>query len=501
MNALLVHPVAWESMWNLKSASRVVGARAASPPLGLLTVAAMLPSTWVLRLVDLNVRPLSAAEVEWADLVLVSAMVCHRASAHDVLARCRQARKRVVAGGPLFTSHPDDYAEVDHLVLDEAELTLPAFLTDLDAGRARHLYRSPAKPDLALTPVPRWDLLAVRDYLWMTVQFSRGCPFGCEFCDVIRLYGREWRTKTVDQVTAELDALYATGWRGYVFVADDNFAAVPARTSAFVGALAEWQRDHGHPFVLATHLSVQAAADRGLIRRMADAGFQYAAVGIESPIDASLAEVGKVQNRAVGLLEAVRAIQDSGIIVIGDFMVGFDHDPPDVCDRHMAFIGEAPVVMVNPAVLQAYHGTPLYERLLAEGRITGKASGDPNLGETNVITKIDANELQARYWRMLLELYSADAFYRRVRDLLRTWRPGRRMPLNRQWLSRVIVSALRVGVLDEPRAVVRFWLTLAQVIRVNHRAWPKVFALAVFGYQIRRWVRQRAPARDATGAA
>jgi radical SAM superfamily enzyme YgiQ (UPF0313 family) len=298
MRALLLYPQSPNTFWSFKHALKFISKRALHPPLGLLTVAAMLPEEWEKKLVDENVEPLRDQHLDWADYVFISAMAIQRGSVKRLVARCRKAGVKVVAGGPLFTSCHHEFEGVDHFVLGEAEITLPRFLRDLEAGRALALYTSDQFPVLTGTPPPMWSLLKLRKYASMSLQYSRGCPFHCEFCDIITLFGHKVRTKSTGQILKELQSLYDAGWRGSLFIVDDNFIGKKAKLkSEVLPAIIEWMREHKHPFILSTETSIDLSDDAELMTLMAQAGFEAVFVGIESPSQESLAECGKLQNR------------------------------------------------------------------------------------------------------------------------------------------------------------------------------------------------------------
>ncbi|HWR72873.1 MAG TPA: radical SAM protein, partial [Nitrospirota bacterium] len=383
MNILLVYPQYPTTFWGFKYALRFISKKASLPPLGLLTVSAMLPADWHQRLVDLNVRKLTDADLRWADAVFLSAMVIQRESAQSVIGRCKALGKTVIAGGPLFTAEPEEFPDADHLVLNEAEITLPLFLADLEKGSPRHVYTSTAWADLSRTPVPRFDLLDMRKYASMNIQYSRGCPFDCDFCNITVLYGRAPRTKSAGQVVAELDALDGRGWKGNVFVVDDNFIGNKGKLrNEVLPAIIEWMERKRHPFKLYTEVSINLADDAELMALMARAGFDQVFVGIESPNEESLAECSKLQNRNRDLIASVRRIQRAGLEVQAGFIVGFDKDPAAIFDRLIAFIQESGIVTAMVGLLQAPVGTRLYARLAGEKRLLGPMTEDHTGGST-----------------------------------------------------------------------------------------------------------------------
>jgi len=367
MKALLVYPECPDTFWGFRYALKFISKKAAQPPLGLITIAAMLPSDWDLKLIDMTFTPLSDSDIDWADIVLISAMSIQRSSTEKVIDRCNAAGVKIVAGGPLFTSTPDEFPSVDHLVLNEAEITLPRFLRDLENGGPQRVYSHHGFANLESTPVPLWHLLEKNKYAQMNIQYSRGCPFDCEFCDISVLFGRKVRTKTPDQMTAELDALYKYGWRGGVLIVDDNFIGNAGRLKKeTLPAFIEWMDKHRHPFSFQTEASINLADDDELMQMMVRAGFAMVFVGIESPDEASLAECNKIQNRNRDLIESIRKIQNAGMQVTGGFILGFDNDSQTIFERLATFIQESGIVNAMVGLLNALPNTKLYKRLKKE---------------------------------------------------------------------------------------------------------------------------------------
>ena len=333
MNVLLIYPKFPDTFWSFAYALPFIGKKAAFPPLGLLTVAALLPAEFHTRLVDVNVDGLTNDDLSWADMALVGGMAVQRDSAKKIIARCKRAGLKVVAGGPLFTAEPDAFEDVDHLVLDEAELTLPLFLKDLKTGRLKKMYRAPGFCDIGGTPPPAWRLIQMKKYAAMSIQFSRGCPFNCDFCNITTLFGRQARMKSPQQVIAELDLIYDAGWRSNIFFVDDNFIGNKNYLKAeLLPALIEWRRGK-KGCVLFTEASINLADDPELLEMMVKAGFDSVFIGIESPDEACLTECHKTQNRGRDLLQNVRTIHRAGLQVMGGFIVGFDSDTPSTFQR------------------------------------------------------------------------------------------------------------------------------------------------------------------------
>lgn len=344
MKVLMVYPEFPDTFWSFKYALRFVGKKASSPPLGMVTTAAMLPESWSKRLIDLNITPLRQQDLDWADIVFISAMVIQRQSAIKVISRAQQSGKKVVAGGPLFTSEPDSFAQVDHLILNEAEITLPPFLEDLENECPKHRYETEEYPDLQNTPVPMWELVDMKQYDSLSIQFSRGCPFNCDFCNITALLGHRPRTKTAQQIIAELDAMYALGWRRNVFFVDDNFIGnKKVLKESILPALIEWRKDKaGCMFI--TEASINLADDVELMELMTKAGFISVFVGIETPSEESLSECNKTQNKNRNLIDSVKRLQKNGLQVMGGFIVGFDSDTSNIFQRQIDFIQKSGIV-------------------------------------------------------------------------------------------------------------------------------------------------------------
>ncbi|HJZ10694.1 MAG TPA: radical SAM protein, partial [Acidobacteriota bacterium] len=327
MKALLVYPEYPPTYWSFRFAVPFQRRKASYPPLGLLTIASLLPKHWSKKVVDLNVERLEDSDLQWADLVLVSAMIVQKDSAREVIGRCKALGKRVVAGGPFWAKDNREYDEVDHVIVGEAEYLLPQFAEDLEAGCAKKVYSSDQTVQLTDTPLPDFNLIHLKNYSSMLVQFSRGCPFNCEFCDIIEIFGRKARCKTNDQFIGELDLLYSKGWRGPVFIVDDNFIGNKTIIRKLLPALIAWQKAHRYPFNFFTEASVNLAREDDMIEMMVEAGFHKVFLGIETPVQESLKLTQKMQNTTMDLLESVRKMQRAGLEVLSGFIVGFDSDP------------------------------------------------------------------------------------------------------------------------------------------------------------------------------
>ncbi len=488
MNVLLIYPSYPDTFWGFKHALKFLGKKAGSPPLGLLTVAAMLPASWNKRLVDMQVDKLKSADLAWADVAMIGAMAVQRDSAHRVVERCREAGLRVVAGGPLFTLEHELFPEVDHFVLDEAELTLPPFLVDLAAGEAQPRYTSDEHPSIDSTPVPMWELAKLSRYGWMSVQYSRGCPFQCDFCNVTSLFGHRVRVKRSEQVLAELDALYNQGWRGGVFVVDDNFIG-NSRTlkTDLLPALIKWQAGRGLP--LQTQVSINLADDPELMHMMVEAGFSMVFIGIETPNPDGLAECSKKQNTGRDMKADLETLQNAGLHVQGGFILGFDSDTPRVFQQQIDFIQDSGIVMAMVGLLQAIPGTRLHDRLHREGRITEQLSSGDNVdGTTNVVPTMGAEVLQQGYRRVVRTIYAPKYYYRRLKTFLRRYRkPPINEKLNPRRLWAFLRASVRLGVVGRER--LHFWKLLTWTCWHRRELLGLAVTLAICGHHFRRATR------------
>ena len=397
MNILLVYPGYPDTFWSFKHALKFVSKKASFPPLGLLTVASLLPADYNKKLIDMNVTELKDKDILWADYVYISAMSVQSESADEVIDRCKRLNAKVVAGGPHFTSNYEKYDNVDYLVLKEAEITLPQFINDLNEGKPKHIYTTDEWSDISATPLPLWDLISLKNYSSMNIQYSRGCPYDCDFCDITVLYGRKPRTKTTEQVIAELNKLYYTGWKGPVFFVDDNFIGNKVKLKKeILPAIIEWNEQRKNPFYFNTEVSINLADDEKLMQLMVKAGFEAVFIGIETPNEESLIECNKSQNRNRDLIESVKIIQNAGLEVQGGFIVGFDNDPPSIFEELTEFIQESGIVTAMVGLLNAPEGTKLQKRLEAEGRMLKSFSGNNTDFSTNFIPKMSIEKLTNR---------------------------------------------------------------------------------------------------------
>jgi len=484
MKILLVYPRSPDTFWSFKHVLPFVAKRAAFPPLGLLTVAAMLPTEWEFKLVDTNVAPLADQDIAWADWVMLSGMIVHKDSAHEIAQRCAALGCPLIAGGPLFTTGHRDFPEIAHFVLGEAEDLIGELVADMIAGTVEPMYRAAAFPDVGKTPVPRWDLVDLRHYVTMPVQFSRGCPFDCEFCDIVVMNGRVPRTKAPRQVVAELEALYRAGWRDMVFIVDDNFIGNKKRVRELLHALVEWRERTGPAMGFFTEASVNLADEDELLELMVRSGFKKVFLGLETPVAESLAESRKVQNVKRDLVEAVRVIQGAGLEVMGGFIIGFDNDPLDIFRRQFEFIQRAGVVTAMVGLLTALPQTRLYARLAREGRILADSVGDNTAAVLNFVPRLDRSSLFAGYRELMQSLYSPANYYRRVRAFLVYWQPrGPRLRLASTDLRAFLRSLWALGVVRRGRLA--FWHLLWTTLIARPRKFRAAMEFAIIGYHFR----------------
>jgi len=487
LKILLVYPHYPDTFWSFKHALKFISKKAAFPPLGLLTVAAMLPKEWERKLVDMNTEILSDRDIEWADYVFVSAMVVQRDSTKDIIKRCNKLGTQIVAGGPLFTTGYEEFDGVDHFVLNEAEITLPAFLQDLSKGCARHIYTSAEYPNMTTTPLPAWELINMRKYSSMSVQYSRGCPFDCEFCDIVVLNGHMPRTKTKDHLLAELDTLYKRGWRGGVFIVDDNFIGNKRKLKTeILPALSKWMKEKRRPFSFLTEASMNLADDEELIQLMVEANFDTVFVGIETTNEESLSECGKSQNRNRDLVASVKKLQGYGLQVQGGFIVGFDNDPTSIFENLITFIQSSGIVTAMVGLLNAPPGTKLYQRLKNENRLKSAFSGDNTDCSLNFITKLESKILVTGYNKISNYIYEPKQYYERAKTFLRQYKPVRSggMQLRPGHLVSLAKSAWFLGIKEKGRKY--YWRLLAWTLVRRPRLFPLSVMLSIYGFHFRK---------------
>jgi len=489
MKILLVYPRYPDTFWSFRHALKFIFKKATFPPLGLLTVAAMLPEEWEKKLVDLNIANLSDKDIKWADYVFISAMVAQDASAREVVDRCKELGTKIVGGGPVFSLGYEEFGhdDLDHLISNEAEDLLPLFVEDLQKGCAKHSYAADGFPSIEKTPVPLWSLIDRKKYQSMTIQYSRGCPYNCEFCDIVIMNGHVPRTKTATQVIAELDALHDIGWRASVFFVDDNFIGNKRKLkSEILPAIIKWMDDKKHPFAFFTEASINLADDEELMRLMTRAGFDTVFVGIESPNEESLVECNKMPNKGRDLLASVKKIQNHGLQVQGGFIVGFDSDPASIFKAQIDFIQKSGIVMAMVGVLMAPPGTRLYKRLKQENRLLPGGTGDNTDGSTNFIPKMGHETLVRGYKHVVDTIYSPKPYYERIRTLLREYKPSntKRIKISLLHLLALLRSTWVLGIQERGR--VHYWKLFVWTLLRKPRTFPLSITLAVQGFHFRK---------------
>jgi len=496
MKVLLVYPWFPDTYWSFRHALSFQAKRSAFPPLGLMTVSAMLPVSWEKRLVDINVRALTATDIKWADAIFVSAMHVQRDSLKKVIKLGKAYGKRVVVGGPYASICANELAEADHVFIGEAEMTFPTFLRDLEKGEPKRIYAAAERPALSMAPIPHFRLADLKLYSAMSVQYSRGCPFNCEFCDIIEIYGRVPRTKCNQQMLAEFDALLKAGWRDDVFIVDDNFIGNKKNVKRFLPELAQWSAQHKYPFSFATEASINLADDDELLHLMRCAGFCRVFVGIETPVEESLKEAQKSQNRRRDLIECIRKIQSYGMEVMAGFIVGFDNDPENIFDQQIDFIRKSAVPLSIVSLLAAIPETQLWRRLEREGRLLGDHTGNNTDCTLNFVPKMDRARLIAGYKSILRTIYTPNEYYQRALDCLaqvnRNGAPelrGTGTTLND--IAALMRIALRLGIQDASRA--EFWYFIKRVLAEHREKFGQGIVLAAMGYHFRKLTEQYCP--------
>ncbi len=480
MNVLLVYPEFPDTFWSFKHALPFQGKRSAYPPLGLLTVSALLPPNWRKRVVDLNVRRLKDSDLDWAQVVFFSGMIVQGPSMREQIARCKRRGLRTVVGGPIASAHDPAIAEADQVVEGEAEELIAELAADLEQGAARPYYKAARLPDLTQVPLPHLDLASLRSYSAMAVQYSRGCPFNCEFCDIIEIYGRRPRTKTPEQVCAELEQIYRLGWRGPVFLVDDNFIGNKKNVRILLPRMVAWMQDHRFPFSLFTEASLNLAEDTELLGLMRQAHFTRVFLGIETPVAESLKETQKLQNLRKDLLESVKLIQSYGIEVMAGFIVGFDNDPPDVFERQIQFIRDAAIPLSMVGLLTALPNTQLWRRLKAEGRLLKESLGSNTLADLNFIPKMDAQELLAGYRKILETIYNPGEYFARTITFLSHLGAAARAPVVFSDVVAVARSLWRQGLCSDYRK--EYWKFIMEAARRHRQHLDKAITLAIMGH-------------------
>ncbi len=487
MKILLVSPRYPDTYWSFRHALKFIAKKAANPPLGLLTIAAMLPSEWDRKLVDINVSPLLDADIIWADFVFISAMSIQLSSASQVIERSKKFRKPIVAGGPLFTGDPESFMHLDHLILNEAEITLPLFLADLEKNQPEKVYKTDKYANILHTPQPDYSLIKTSHYAQLSIQYSRGCPFNCEFCEITALLGRRVRTKSSLQIINELTNIFQTGFRGNVFFVDDNFIGNRKKLKEdLLPEIINWNKAHKNPFHFTTEASINLADDSELMELMAQAGFDKVFVGIETVDKESLAECDKILNLDRDLIESVHLIQSAGIEVSAGFIVGFDHDSPGIFQRQIDFIQKSGIITAMVGLLNAPNKTRLYKRLHQEGRITMKSSGDNTNFSMNFIPIMNKEILLKGYTSIVNTIYSNKAYYERLIHFFSHFKP-RMTTASKITFGKLLAlfrSVFYLGVLSKGRFY--YWKLFFWSLLRKPRLFPLAITYSIYGYHFRK---------------
>lgn len=490
MKVLLVYPETPSTFWSFKEALKFVSKKSAEPPLGLITIASMLPEEWDKKLIDLNVSKLTDKSISWADYVFISAMNVHLKSFRDIVRRCNKLGVKVAAGGPLCTTQYNELLGVDHFILNEAEITLPLFLADLKNGSPKHIYQTDEFPDISLAPVPMWELLDMKKYASMSLQYSRGCPYDCEFCSITMLNGRRPRAKSTEQFITELNRLYELGWRGGVSVVDDNFIGNKRKLKEdTLPALIKWSKEKKYPFFFITEISINLADDEQLMKLMVEAGFNSIFVGIETPNNESLNECGKKQNLKRDLIQSVNRLQKNGMLVSGGFIVGFDNDTENIFDDQIDFIQRSGIPNAMVGLLNAPTGTKLYNRMRDEGRLLDMFSGNNMDASINFIPKMNYKNLIQGYSRLLNTIYSQEEYYNRLKIFLKEYNVPEWTPkiINLEQLKAFVRLLWLLGIIEKGKKY--FWKLFFVSLWKYPRKFPTAMTLAVYGFHFRRVIR------------
>jgi len=490
---LMVSPKSPDTFWSFRYSLEFIGKKSNFPPLGLMTVASLLPPDYEIKLVDMNVENLSEKDITDSDIVFISAMIIQKESMTEVIKLCNRLGKPVALGGPYPSSSHDRINGVDHFILNEAEVTLPLFLSDYENGNARELYRTDIKPDITRTPPPRFDLIKLNLYSSMSLQYSRGCPFNCEFCDIIELFGRVPRTKTSSQFINEINSLYNSGYRGSVFIVDDNFIGNKAHVKDLLKAIVPWQAEKNFPFLFFTEASVNLAQDEEMMDLMKSAGFTMVFMGIETPVEASLVLTNKQQNIKNSLLESVKTIQAKGIEVTGGFILGFDNDPENIADLQIDFIQKSGISTAMVGLLTALPNTQLYRRLEKEGRLLAESAGNNTLAlDLNFKTVMNRNKLINAYKKVINTIYKPKFYFQRSWTFIERLPSDSRISIGKtSWSTRVSLiiaffRSLRKQLLS-PYGL-DYFRFLAKTILHKPSLFAKSAQMAIFGHHFFKMV-------------
>lgn len=486
MNVLLIYPKYPNTYWGFKHALKFISKKAAVPPLGLITVSAMLPEKWNKKLVDLNIEVLEDKDLNQADYIFLSGMYVQKNSVNEILDRCQKFSAKIIAGGPLFTQEYENYPQIDHFILNEAEITMPLFLNDLQNNNVKRIYRTNEFADLSITPAPDYHLLKLKDYAFMNIQISRGCPFNCDFCEITALLGKKVRMKSSEQVLNELNTLYNLNWRGPVAVVDDNFIGnKKVVKQSILPDMISWMDSHNHPFVFNAQTSINLADDNEILHLMGRAGFTSTFIGIETPDEVSLKSCHKVQNSNRDLLANVKKIQKAGLQVSGGFIVGFDSDTESVFQRQIDFIQKSGIVSAMVGLLNAPKNTQLYKQMEEENRLTVDATGSNTDFTMNFVPKMNQRELLEGYQHIITSIYKGKPYYQRIREMLKNYKPVNTGSgqLNFNRIEAFVKSFLVLGLLSKGR--LEYWKFICWTLFRKPKLFVDAVTMTVYGYHFR----------------
>lgn len=478
MKILLVYPKYPYTLWCFQHALKFVNKKAALPPLGLLTIAPLLQEDNELKLIDENVKQIKDADILWADYIFISAVIIQKKSASKLIERCKKLGVKIVAGGPLFNGLHQNYPEVDHFLLNESELTIQVFLKDLKNGNPKKIYISDKRPNIEDVPIPMWDLINMNDYAKMPIQTTRGCPFDCEFCNIVNLNGREPRVKTPKRIIEELSAIYDNGWRGSMIIVDDNFIGNKKEAKEILKEIIKWRKQTNFRGSFMTQISLNVADDEELLDLMREARINSVFIGFETPSKESLEECGKIHNKNRNMIEDVKKIHNFGIEVHGGFIVGFDNDDETIFKRQYDFIQNAGIVIATIGILNALPNTKLYYRLKNENRILYESSGDNTDCSLNFIPKMDKDILVKNYKNLVKTIYSADNYYQRIYNFLEEYNHYSNGKLTFNFVVAFFKSFYILGLIDKNRS--HFWKLFFTTVLKYPKSLPKVMTQAIY---------------------
>ena len=487
MNILLIQPKFPDTYWSFKYALQFVSKTVNNVPLGLITVAALLPDKWQKQLVDLNLEDLKEEQIIWADYIFISALSVQIDSVRQIIYQCKQNNTKIVAGGPLFSDEPELFKDIDHLVLNEAEITLPRFLKDLKNGSPKKIYHTSSHTDITSSPAPDYSLLKINKYYSAGIEYTRGCPYDCEFCDITARLGRKVRSKSSLQIINELDRLLECGWKGNVFFVDDNFIGNRHKLKTeLLPEMIRWMRHHHYPFIFITEATINLSDDPELMQLMVQAGFSRVFVGIETPDEKSLAECNKTQNHNRDLIKCVQTIQKAGIEVSAGFIVGFDNDQPNIFQRQVDFIQKSGIITAMVGLLNAPRKSRLYQRLQEEGRLLHSFSGDNTDYSINFVPAM-SHELLMEGYRMIVNgIYSSKPYYDRIKTFLVHYDPAFKTQTRVTWIKFIafLKSIFYIGIINKNR--VYYWQLIIWSIMNKPKVLPLAVTYSIFGYHFRK---------------